>query len=187
MILINILAAWLVADFISGLVHWFEDRYLDETTSIGRDNTLHHNDPRAMTRIPYWQNVDSSLAYGIPLAIVLWIAGAHQIFILSMFFACFANLVHRFAHEKKSATPEIVKLLQSTGLMISPRAHAPHHSERGILIPKSQAKDKYCAMTSWMNPLLDKIGLWHKLELCLGFCGVKTVSNETHNPNHRRH
>jgi hypothetical protein len=43
------------AEFVAGVVHWFEDAYIRENTPligklVGRPNTIHHHFPRYMTR-----------------------------------------------------------------------------------------------------------------------------------------
>jgi ubiquitin-conjugating enzyme E2 variant len=177
MILTELLAAWFLADFISGLVHWFEDRYLTEATEIGRDNILHHTDPRAMTRISMWENVKGSLTYGIPLSITLFLIEAPLVIYMSVLFACSANLVHRWAHENKNKLPKLIRLLKDTCIMISARHHSTHHYEAGKVITKAQAKEAYCAMTNYVNPILDEIAFWYWLERLLHLFGMRTIED----------
>ncbi len=77
-IILEIVAAVLFADFISGVMHWVEDSYDNpEWPVIGplviRPNILHHEEPSAFTKHS-WLRSDSVLL--IPGAIVLAAAWA---------------------------------------------------------------------------------------------------------------
>ena len=55
LLLLNVLAVLLLADFITGLAHWFEDAYAqDEWPILGpliaRPNIIHHHDPRRIAQ-----------------------------------------------------------------------------------------------------------------------------------------
>ncbi len=57
-IVVGILVAWLIADFLSGFWHWIEDRYFDERWPIighyiAKPNTLHHAQPTAFLKQSY--------------------------------------------------------------------------------------------------------------------------------------
>jgi hypothetical protein len=169
----NIFIGWLFADLITGLVHWFEDKYLDESTEIGRDNVLHHTDPRAMTKLSYFENIQGSLQAGIPIIIFTAFFQWPLWFYLGFFFAMFGNLVHRWAHEPRP--PAIVKYCQAIGLMTSNRKHMKHHAHAGKLITKAQAHSTYCAMSDWLNPVLNKIRFWKSLEWCLSRVGLNAL------------
>src|SRR5580658_8727600 len=59
--LVQIVSTVLAAEFVAGLVHWFEDAYVREDTPligrfVGRPNTIHHHFPRYMTRHGWWQS-----------------------------------------------------------------------------------------------------------------------------------
>jgi len=54
-IILEIVITFLIADLVSGLLHWFEDAYGQEHWPITgrlitRPNILHHYDPRYFTR-----------------------------------------------------------------------------------------------------------------------------------------
>ena len=58
----------MLADFIAGIVHWFEDAYVRENTPligsiIGKANVIHHHLPRYMTRNNWWQSSWDLLAF----------------------------------------------------------------------------------------------------------------------------
>lgn len=161
----QVLIAWLLADLVTGAVHWFEDKYLDPTktlnflTNVAEDNDLHHR--RA--------------AAGWPTAFVLWLIGAPLWLWLAAFFASFGNLIHRWAHMPDRKLPLWIRTMQATGLFITHEHHDTHHRSMLRLIPKHLAGYRFCPMTNWVNPLVDHIGLWYGLEWLFGRCGLQTT------------
>jgi hypothetical protein len=92
MIFVTILAAWLLADFVGGLLHWVEDRLLVRPSrfqwlrKIQLENTRHHQSPAAMLKLSWYGNIRQTLpasnivamaliALGAPLLIVLTVMG----------------------------------------------------------------------------------------------------------------
>lgn len=163
-----------MADFLAGLVHWYEDKVLDKalwyTTleQISKDNELHHLNPVAMTRFSMWENIKTTAVITLPLSVVLYFLGLPMIVWLTVFFGTFGNLVHRFAHLPKGKRPAFVRFMQKTGLFITFEQHNKHHFEGKNVIKKEDAKICYCPMTTWLNPLLDKINFWSFLERLRG-------------------
>lgn len=181
MIVFQIFIAWFLADFLTGLVHWFEDKYLDETqtlnflASTAEENDLHHRKPTAMVASTPWTNMKSAAAIGWPLAAVLWIFGLPMWVWLVPFFASFGNLVHRWSHMPARHLPSWIRFMQATGIFISRDHHDAHHRSMKQLIPKHLAGYKFCPMTNWVNPILDTMKFWSALERVLGWCGLKTT------------
>jgi len=70
---------------------------------------------------------------------------------------CWANQVHKWAH--MSPAPRWARLLQRAGLALRPNEHACHH--------QAAHDSRYCISTGWMNPLVDRLGLWSWLERSL--------------------
>lgn len=162
----TILFAWLLADFLTGLVHFAQDRLLLEPSRflfinrIKLDNDLHHAKPAAMTRFSMWENINTSAPYTIPVAGCLFLLGCPTVIWLALFFASFANLVHRFAHLPKAKVPPLVKAVQWTGLFITFDHHHVHHFDKNGTIKKEVTTVRFCPMTNWLNPILDKVGLF---------------------------
>ena len=165
-----VLLAWLLADFITGLIHWFEDKCLNDNSkykfiqAVTNDNILHHKKPTALCELTIWKNIDTSVVIAWPLAVVLYLAGAPHIISLAVFFASFGNLVHMWAHQRRAKVPYLVQLAQGIGLMGSQEHHFGHHYINGRVVTKGEAKIRYCVMTDWLNPFLDYIGFFDKLE-----------------------
>lgn len=183
-ILFQIFIAWLLADFITGLVHWFEDKYLDHNktlnflTSIAEDNDLHHKKPTAMTQSSGWTNMKSGFVVGTPVAFVLWLLGAPLWLWLACFFAGFGNLIHRWSHIPNRKLHWSIRLMQWTGLFISHEHHDSHHRSMNKLIPKHLSGYRFCPMTDLVNPVLDKIKFWYILEWVLSRFGFDTIEKK---------
>lgn len=173
MIALDILLAWLFADFIAGLVHWFEDRVLvreyksESLNRIRLDNELHHKHPGAMLQFSLWENISTSAPYSILIGSGLGLMGAHPIIWLGVYFTAFGNIVHRYAHTPEAKKPRIVKVMQGLGLFITNKHHSKHHFDSNGWVRKDESKIRFCPMTNWLNPMLDYINFFAMLERLL--------------------
>lgn len=161
-----------VIDVITGVVHWACDRFGDASTPIVgplliRAFREHHDDPQSIVEHDLVETngepcVITALAL-ISLALI-----EPQVHSSSAAFAvtavwtmavlgASANQAHKWAHMPEA--PRLVRLLQRSGLTLSPEKHARHH--RGL------HDEAYCISTGWMNPLLDRLGIWARLERSL--------------------
>ncbi len=151
-----ILFAWLLADFISGVAHWAEDRLLISVNRFGflegvrLDNELHHKKPGAMLAFTLWQNINTTAYITLPLSLILFMIHAPTFIWLGVFFATFGNAVHRYSHMQRA--PVVVKFLQRTGFLLSYSHHCGHHFLNGQLVKKEDSKLRFCVMTNWLNP-----------------------------------
>lgn len=165
-ILGQLLAGWLLADFLGGLAHWLEDRVLSERLPlIGRTivapNRLHHADPRAFLEKGLVERSWSTwLVVGLVALpwCILW--GPSVVLGAAVVGGCMTVPVHYWAHAPRTA-PEAVKVLQEIGLVQSPKGHARHH--------RPPQTESYCPLTDWLNPVLDKVGLWRLLDRLAGW------------------
>jgi hypothetical protein len=160
---------YLMADLLTGFVHWFCDTFFDETTPVIGAGLIapfreHHRDPLLMTRHGFLELTGSSFRGLAPvLAVFVWtgetLPVAAQAFAFAIGSGAVAtNLLHRWAHEP--SPPAVVRILQRTGLVLSPERHARHHAP-----PYAAA---YCVTSGWMNPLCERFGLWTRAEaLCV--------------------
>lgn len=180
---IKVLLAWLLADFITGLVHWFEDKYLDSSKfaiidDIAKNNDIHHEKPTAMLISSAWSNIKQSAYVAWPIAFLLFLLNAPFVIWLGVAFSSLGNLIHRWAHTPAKQLNLAIRIMQKTGLFISYREHDLHHRSMLKLIPKYLAGYKYCTMTNYMNPLLDNIKFWDTLESSLSKIGIKTIKDK---------
>ena len=151
-----ILVCYLAADLLAGFWHWWEDRYADTRWPvigdwIAKPNQLHHEQPLAFLDQGYWSRNWTTL---IPAGIAFLLTVPDPI--CGVFaFVSQANEIHAWAHSKGKVASWI-EALQSIGLLQSPKHHAQHHIE--------PFESRYCVMTDWLNPILDRIDFWRRLE-----------------------
>lgn len=156
------LGAWLFADFLTGLVHWWEDAYAQPDWPVigplvAEPNLLHHRDPRAMTRLPWWKNVDVPVIAGaLALAGLAVLHALIWPLVLAIVLAAFTNLVHRWAHQSAAENGRLITWMQDSGLIQSRAQHALHH--------RWPRKSHYCPLTNALNPVLERFDFWRRLE-----------------------
>jgi hypothetical protein len=166
-------AGYLLADLLTGFVHWFCDTFFDETTPLIGPGLIapfreHHRDPMLMTRHGFLELTGSSFRGLAPVLILfVWLGGSLaapvNAFVLALAAgAVGTNLLHRWAHEP--SPPAVARILQRTGLVLTPGRHARHH-----LPPYAAA---YCVTSGWMNPLCERLRLWSRAEALLSAIGL---------------
>lgn len=163
---VQLLLGWLLADFLSGVLHWAEDRFgpgREGWPLIGRHvfapNLLHHSDPTAFLESGFIGRNWTTWAVALPIAALLVLAFGPQPWIFSAAIAGgLANEIHAWAHRKTMA-PRWALALQKIGLMQSPRHHAVHH------VPHHRRH--YCIISDWLNPVLDHFEFWFSIEKLL--------------------
>ena len=150
--------AWILADFVNGLVHMIMDGNDDYESVVGplvAAFHLHHQTPR-------YRKAPLLLVYfnesGAKLWLVAWLALAIVAVVtlpiprvvgwgLAWFgiLSSVAEVSHYCCHVKESAW---VRALQRTGLLLSPRHHAPHHRDDNV---------NYAFLSGVTDPLLNAI------------------------------
>jgi plasmanylethanolamine desaturase len=163
--LLQIATTVLAAEFVAGLVHWFEDAYVREDTPligkiIGRPNTVHHHYPRYMTRHNWWQSSFDLLCVSMFLVGVAWCLGllAWQVWLFAVLSAN-ANEFHKWEHRTRKENGRLISFLQDIKLLQTAKHHALHHTD-----PKNS---HYCTTTNLLNPVLDTLRFWDGLEWIL--------------------
>jgi hypothetical protein len=160
----------LAADFASGVVHWIGDRFFREDSPIIGPMLIqpfreHHRDPSGITRHG-WLELHGNTA--LPVAIVLGLAlglaprtlGHPARLIAETTLLCFlvaslaTNQLHMWAHMERP--PRLARWLQNTRLVLTPDGHARHHA--------NDFQTSYCITTGWLNPLLDALRFFPRLE-----------------------
>lgn len=157
----SILGGLFLADFISGLIHWFEDRYGNPKWPVLghtiRANQEHHFRPRAFLEGSFLSRNREVFVLGTLFLAGFWVTGTLNLFTGSaVLFGMFANEFHRAAHRSPKENGRLITALQKTGLAQSFQHHAAHHR---------QGKDThYCVVTNYTNPILERIGFFPALE-----------------------
>lgn len=163
--LVEFIATVFAAEFTAGLVHWFEDAYIRDETPvvgrlIGRPNTVHHHYPRYMTRHTWWQSSWDLVLLSALLILGTWLCGCltWQMWLFALL-AANANEFHKWEHRTRKENGPIISFLQDIRLLQSAKHHALHHTD-----PKNS---HYCTITNFLNPILDGVDFWNRLEAML--------------------
>ncbi len=151
-----------LADFVAGLVHWAEDTYFDaDTPIIGSrvivPNIVHHHVPRYFTRLSWWESSADLVLAGLVLFAIAWPLGlvSWQL-LLFIGVSINANEIHKMAHRTRAENGWFLSKLQDWHILQTPRHHGLHHAD-----PKNTF---YCPVTNYVNPLLEKVQFWPRLE-----------------------
>lgn len=158
----QVIAVWLVTDFLSGVFHWLEDAYGHPSWPIvGRHvtkpNILHHYAPRAFVSNSWWRSSRLLLAICLGITAVTVATGTFNWMVaLSMVLGLNANQVHKWSHRSRRENNALVRWLQRWRLIQSPSHHHRHHVH---------GKDShYCVLTDFLNPVLDGMHFWRGAE-----------------------
>ena len=164
-VLIFLLKCFLViiaADFVAGLVHWWEDAYIREKTPligklVGTNNMVHHYYPRYFTKFGWWTSSWDLVVLGSILLLIAWyFKFLSWPLVAFVILASNANQIHKFSHRTKSENGRIINFLQKYKIILTPKHHAVHHTN-----PKNIY---YCPITNMLNPILNFVDFWTKLE-----------------------
>jgi hypothetical protein len=154
--------AYLLADFLTGAFHWFKDTYFTPLTPIiGKmhiwGSRLHHIRPRYILEHSdldiFWGSAKWTLLWMIPLTIIV----GPSLFLLVLFLCISSNdVIHKYAHQKKSQCPTIISELQRYRIIQSADEHRLHHIDPYEI--------NYCTISPHLNVWLEKYDFWRKME-----------------------
>lgn len=168
---LGVLAGYLLADLLAGSVHWIADRFFDPQTPIVGPLLIasfreHHDDVLGITRHDFFEVSGNNALVTTPLVIGLARLSTptecfQEFFTVmgtSLTLSVFAtNQFHSWAHSP--APPRFVRWLQTLGLILTPARHARHH--------RGRHDSAYCVTSGWLNPVLDGLGFFRRLERML--------------------
>lgn len=151
-----VLASYFLADAGSYILHYIVDFYGDaDQPGMVQAFQLHHAEPAGIVDAPVSEVMFPAAWIVVPLLALLsaftlagWVSNGLALS-LCVIGACwgYAQLFHRWAH---LGWPGLaVRLLQKTGLVLSPSAHADHH--------RKPYTSNYAVVNGWSNRLLDRI------------------------------
>ncbi|EFC43341.1 hypothetical protein NAEGRDRAFT_80076 [Naegleria gruberi] len=163
-VIIGIFLGMLTADFISGIVHWIADTWgtLDAPLvgqTFIRSFREHHIAPSAMCKHDFIETNGDNALVSCMLGAIPLISYSNDLFFtlyytfLALMIA-FTNQIHKWSHQYQ--VPTIVKILQSSGILLSRSSHNYHH--------KSPFDTYYCITTGWLNYPLHSINFWRSME-----------------------
>lgn len=168
--LTTILICIIIADFITGLIHWWEDTYgLPSWPILGKavilPNIEHHKHPGwigTMSTV-ISRNYQTVVPALILVIIVTLIYGWLWPFFLTAILASLGNEVHTWNHRSKNNF--LIKFLQDACIIQTPQQHAKHH--------KAPFDKYYCTLTNFTNAVLERINFWRGLESIIALVGIK--------------
>jgi plasmanylethanolamine desaturase len=163
-----VLLAYLVADLVSGIVHWMGDTLGDENApwfgpAFAQPFREHHTDPRAIAGHGFVETNGNTGIVALPPLVAAHVcmtpAGGFR-FYLAAFIAALAlfgiatNQCHKWAHSTR--VPRGAALLQRLRLIIPPDHHQRHH--------QWPHRTNYCVLSGWMNGLADRLHVFRAAE-----------------------
>jgi sterol desaturase/sphingolipid hydroxylase (fatty acid hydroxylase superfamily) len=167
----GMLAGYLLADLVAGLVHWIADRHFEpDTPWIGplliEPFRAHHADPLSITRHDFFEVLGNNALVTLPATLVLCVVSRPESALARFFvalglagtFAAVAtNLFHAWAHAPRP--PRLARWLQARRLILTREGHALHH--------RGDHDRAYCVTSGWLNPLLDGLRFFARLDAVL--------------------
>jgi ubiquitin-conjugating enzyme E2 variant len=164
------LVGLLVADFLSGFVHWAFDTWGSvDTPFFGklaiRTFRHHHVDEKAITRHDFIETNGhnfglafmfsaSGLVYLDAATASLLDVFAGMALAFTSFFVSMTSQIHKWAHMDRA--PRIVQVMQRARLVLSPSHHAGHHA--------APYNKNYCITVGWLNGPLRCVRFFEILE-----------------------
>ena len=168
----QIAGIWLLVDFCTGVLHWFEDRYVRVSWPLlGRlvavPNIIHHYHPTFFTQGTWWSRSRVLVLIGVIVVSTAWFTEKLDWKVwLFVGLGINANQVHHWSHLPRRRRPGAVRVLHAVRLLQHPKHHAKHH--------RRDKDDHYCTFTGVLNPLLDNLRFWTALEaVVLWLFGVR--------------
>ncbi len=152
----------LLTDLASGVIHWLEDSYGKPTWPFfGKrvivPNIEHHFFPRKFTKSSTFSRNTATLTIAILIGLIVASLGAFNVWwALALGIGAFANEIHSWAHRSPRENGKLITALQKTGILQGVKHHGKHHTD-----PKNRT---YCTITNYVNPFLDGIKLFQRLE-----------------------
>lgn len=163
------LLAWLMADFVSGFVHFLADNFgTPETPIVGKVFVYafreHHVDPKAITRHSYVETNGANSLVSLPWMLYVYYASSpvadftFRFFMVFFFLSIFmTNQIHKWSH--MDSPPYAVALLQRLHIILPPAHHDIHH-----VAPYDKY---YCITCGWLNAPLNSLHFFQAVKKVL--------------------
>ena len=169
-------------DLVSGIVHWAADTYCSVDTpvvgpSLVKPFRMHHAYPRDICTHNIVETVGNVCIIAFPVLSVclylLWLLPESAL--LAFAVVCVAlisaatvatNQFHKWAHQESVSS--FARWLQRMRLVLEPAHHKLHHT--------TPFNKHYCITNGWLNPLLNKIKFFSRLEATLAFFGIRKAN-----------
>ena len=169
--LITLLLALYLADFGSGLAHWFVDRYGHPKWPVVGPHFIaltqrHHDYPLEVFTLSMLRRNGGIWGMVVGAGMVIWALGwFNPVTSTALVIGAFANVFHGWAHRSRKANGPLITVLQRTGLLQSRRHHARHHL--------GGKNSHFCIITNHVNPVLEAVQFFAILERGLALFGLQ--------------
>jgi ubiquitin-conjugating enzyme E2 variant len=165
----SIVTGYVLADLVSGIVHWLADRYGTESTPFLGANFIrpfreHHVDPKAITEHDFIETNGSNCIVSAPFMAVAFFSLPMESSLITTFLLsetlafCLTilatNQFHKWAH--MDSPPFAARFLSKLSLALSSEHHNIHHS--------APFDRNYCITAGWWNPLLERLKIFARVE-----------------------
>ncbi len=173
MFILKIIVLILIADLITGFVHFLLDQYGSPETRFFKNavkiNLAHHDNPRLMIDRSYWElTKDSWKLAAILLTTSFLIFGFHWEILFVLVIGANTNIFHKWSHMKKSEKPLVIYYLQKIKFLQHNKHHRHHH--------KKPFDTYFCIITNILNPILERIYFWETVIKTLKLIGIRPVA-----------
>jgi hypothetical protein len=150
-------AAWILTDFVNGLVHMVmdnSDRYESIAGPLVANFHLHHRTPRYERHslpVVYFNETGSKVwLIGYLLVVALLMEeGLHPVasavLVYTGVLSSVAEVSHYLAHTSRS---KLAVFLGDAGILLGKRRHARHHLENNV---------SYAFLNAWTDPPIDRL------------------------------
>ena len=165
-----LIGLWL-ADFGTGFVHWLADNYGNPKWPVLGPRHIvyshnHHHDPHELARLSWHARHGGIWTVVALTTLALWFIGwLGPVTLSALLFGALTNMMHRWSHQSPRQNGPIITALMRLGLVQSQRHHVHHHS--------GQNDTHYCLLTDHVNPVVEYIQLWPRLERLLSMLGIE--------------
>ena len=169
LVLPALFVGYLLADFITGTIHWFCDTFFDEETPVIGNFIIysfreHHSYPLLITKDKFIEQDTTSFFIFMPFLYLATFSESNYLYSPNSIYGHFiligicigtfcTNLFHKWAHQRNQKP--IIKKLQKLGLILNPDLHKKHHKDHS---------KSYCVTSGLMNPVLDYINFYANIE-----------------------
>lgn len=162
-----LVAAWVLSDLASGVVHWIADSWGSQQTPVVgprflRPFRVHHVDPEDILRRGFVGLNGDVAIITLPILLAVFaipltggFGSVAALFIVSLSAVGLpTNQVHQWAHMPNP--PRFIAWLQNRGFILSREEHVRHHTSPYAM--------NYCITNGWCNRALTKIDFFPRLE-----------------------
>jgi hypothetical protein len=170
-LVLKILFIYLMADFATGVFHFYADNYGVMDGKFLRNSVnlllIHHIEPEKIASLTYWELTGGVYKFAFIIFPISLVFGFHWEILVFLLISAQANVVHKWSHSRSEDTPSIAKFLQKFKLIQGKRQHQYHHI--------AGFENNYCVMSPYMNPILESVYFWKSVIRFFDSIGIQTA------------